>query len=177
MCLLGFRPQSLCKGLNPKLAKIDLRAVSNGWKLLERRDIIIRDIDELEVVQISSKDRTLELLLVLTLKYPEQMHLRGFGTFFSVENFRNNIRPGEGFLTELCCSHFYAGGDPIHDREAVTPTLTADQACFRHVKLLTMRFRWILKKSRANRTSGCGWIPRKRLRDQRMGMAWRIACM
>jgi hypothetical protein len=126
----------------PELAKIDPRAVSNvsnGWQQLERREIIIRDIEELEV------QFTWMVPLVLTLEYPEHMHFIGFSTIFREGNFRSLIRtmigPGRDFLKTLGYSHKSGGMDPFNSyTNTITPTLTADQACFRESEILTMRF-------------------------------------
>jgi hypothetical protein len=114
---------------------------------LERRDIIIRDIEELEVVQIRWEDLTMIPPLVLTLKYPEQMHLRGFSTFHRDSNFRIPLGLGRDFLTALGYSHIPGRVDPFRIyRDSIIPTLTADQACFRETDIQIVRFHVDIKR-------------------------------
>jgi hypothetical protein len=135
--------------LTTELAKIDLGAkmVSKDWKQLERRDIIIKDIEKHEVVQTTWEDLTKIPPLVLTLKYPKQMHLRGFSTFHRDSNFRILLGPGRDFLTVLGYSHTPGGVDPFRIyRDSMTPTLTTDQACFRETDIQIMRFQVDIKR-------------------------------
>jgi hypothetical protein len=130
-----------------ELAKVDLKneRASNRWTLLERRDIIIRDIEEL--VEVKAPWTALPgLPLLLTLKHPEQMQFKGFSTLNRLWNFRSLLDTAVEGDPLSHMTHIY-GVDIFHIyRDAIRPALTADQACFTEHQLMTMRFQADIKR-------------------------------
>jgi hypothetical protein len=133
--------------LTSELTNIDLtdERSSNKWTMCQTRDIIIRDIEELEEVKATAPSQTPPLLL--TLKHPEQVHFRGFGKPSRSANFRSIVRSGIDILREFGYIHNDVGVDLFHIyRDAITPALTEDQACFGEHELLGMRFQADIKR-------------------------------
>jgi hypothetical protein len=126
--------------LKSELAKIDLKIerLSTRWP---RRNIIIKDVEELEEAKAAGLLSTPPLLLIL--KYSENTHFRGFSVFSRSRDFRT----GEDILRDLEYCHTCVDVDRFNIyRVTITPALTEDQACFREIEIIAMRFQVDIKR-------------------------------